>query len=125
MMSAVPERVLPRRRLPGFASRLRLRPCVSSRPRTYPEVEVAMVIATLAVWLLVSLHVAEAQLQTRKVWHIGVLTALYPPDADPPQATSKDRTSSSSGDTLRAATTVCPGWQQSWSGSMWISWLLT
>src|SRR5262245_60009648 len=86
LMSAVAERVLPRRRLPGLASRLRLRPYVSSRPRTYLEVEVAMVIVALAAWLLVGLHAAEAQLQTGKVWRIGVLTALYPPDADASQA---------------------------------------
>ena len=42
-----------------------------------------MVIATLAVWLLVGLPAAEAQPQTGKVWRIGVLTALYPPDAPP------------------------------------------
>ena len=29
---------------------------------------------------------AEAQPQTGKVWRIGVLMSLYPPDADAPQA---------------------------------------
>jgi ABC-type uncharacterized transport system substrate-binding protein len=83
MVSAVAERVVLGRCVPGVASRLRLRPYVSSRPRTYPEVDIAMVIATLAVWLLVGLHAAEAQHQTGKVWRIGVLTALYPPNAEP------------------------------------------
>ena len=82
-VSAAAERILPRTRLPGLASPSGWRPFVSSRPRTYPEVAVAMVIATLAVWLLVGLPATEAQPQTGKVWRIGVLTALYPPDAPP------------------------------------------
>src|SRR5713101_4739305 len=44
----------------------------------------------LAVILTVSLILAplaaQAQPQTGKVWRLGVLTSLYPPDADPPQA---------------------------------------
>ncbi len=50
------------------------------------KVKVATLIATLAVWLLVGAHAAEAQPPTGKVWRIGALMSLYPPDADPPQA---------------------------------------
>jgi len=53
------------------------------------KVKVAIVVATLAVWLLVGLYAAEAQRQTGKVWRLGVLTALYPSDADPSQAFRK------------------------------------
>jgi putative tryptophan/tyrosine transport system substrate-binding protein len=40
-----------------------------------------IVLGTLAAPLA-----AEAQPQTNRVWRIGVLMSLYPPDADPPQA---------------------------------------
>ena len=39
----------------------------------------------LAISVLAPL-VVEAQQQPEKVWRIGVLMSLYPPDADPPQA---------------------------------------
>jgi hypothetical protein len=72
-VSGMAERMLPNTRLTGRPSRLGLRLLV----------EVTMVIATLAVWLVVGLQTLAAQAQTGKVWRIGVLTALYPPDADP------------------------------------------
>ncbi len=40
----------------------------------------------LALSFLVAPLAVEAQPQTGKVWRIGVLMSLYPPDADPPQA---------------------------------------
>src|SRR3989442_9396921 len=49
-------------------------------------VKAATLIVTLAVGLLVGPGAAETQPQTGKVWRIGVLSSLYPPDADPPQA---------------------------------------
>jgi ABC-type uncharacterized transport system substrate-binding protein len=43
-------------------------------------------VSTVAFGLLAAPLAAEAQLQTEKVWRIGALMSLYPPDADPPQA---------------------------------------
>ena len=57
-----------------------------SKPRQYTGVEAAVLIATLAVGLLVLPSKVEAQPPTEKVWRIGALMALYPPEADPPQA---------------------------------------
>ena len=45
------------------------------------KVKVAILIAPLAVWLLVGAHTAEAQQPTGKVWRVGALMSLYPPDA--------------------------------------------
>ena len=50
------------------------------------KVKVAILIAPLAVWLLVGAHTAEAQQPTGKVWRVGALMSLYPPDAEGPQA---------------------------------------
>lgn len=52
-------------------------------------VKTAMLIATLAVGLLVGSRAAEAQPPPGRVWRIGALMSLYPPDADPPQAFRK------------------------------------
>ena len=83
----------------------------------------------LGVVLALSLALAplatEAQ-QVGTVWRIGVLSALYPSEADPAQAfrndcvswaTSRGRTSSLIGDMPRAAMTVCRVWQEKLSGS--------
>jgi putative tryptophan/tyrosine transport system substrate-binding protein len=66
----------------------RLGPCGSSSPRWSKgrEVKGAALIVILAIGLLVTPHAAEAQQQAGKVWRIGVLMSLYPPDADVPQA---------------------------------------
>ena len=45
----------------------------------------ALIFIIPAVFSAVSL-VAEGQPQPGKIWRIGVLLALYPPDAEPPQA---------------------------------------
>ena len=50
------------------------------------KVKVAILIAPLAVWLLVGAHTAEAQQPMGKVWRVGALMSLYPPDAEGPQA---------------------------------------
>jgi len=42
--------------------------------------------AVVAVSLVLAPRAVEAQPQTGRVWRIGVLMSLYPPDADPPQA---------------------------------------
>src|SRR5712692_698625 len=59
-------------------------------PRQPSSTEVPMRRIGLAFVVAVSLSLAplavEAQPQTGKVWRIGVLMSLYPPDADPPQA---------------------------------------
>ena len=52
-------------------------------------VKTAMLIATLAVGLLVGSRAAGAQPSTGKVWRIGAVMSLYPPDADPPRAFRK------------------------------------
>jgi putative ABC transport system substrate-binding protein len=49
------------------------------------EVKAATLIVCL-VGLLIGSHATEAQPQTSKMWRIGALMSLYPPDADPPQA---------------------------------------
>jgi putative tryptophan/tyrosine transport system substrate-binding protein len=49
------------------------------------EVKGAALIVISAIALLVTAQAAEAQQQTGKVWRIGVLMSLYPPDADVPQ----------------------------------------
>ena len=49
-------------------------------------VKASALIVTLAVSLLVAQRGADGQPQTEKVWRIGALMSLYPPDADPPQA---------------------------------------
>jgi putative tryptophan/tyrosine transport system substrate-binding protein len=43
-------------------------------------------LITLALGLLVAPLAVEAQPQAGKVWRVGVLSALYPAHADPPQA---------------------------------------
>lgn len=48
-------------------------------------IKTAILIATLAVGLLVASGAAEAQPPTGKLWHIGAVMSLYPPDADPPR----------------------------------------
>lgn len=50
------------------------------------EVTAAALMVILAMGLLVAPRAVEAQQQTGKVWRIGVLMSLYPPDADAPQA---------------------------------------
>ena len=50
------------------------------------EVKAATLIVILAMGLLVGPRAAEAQQQTGKVWRVGVLMSLYPPEADAPQA---------------------------------------
>jgi len=43
-------------------------------------------LSGLALSMLAVPFAAEAQPQTGKVWRIGVMMSLYPPDADAPQA---------------------------------------
>ena len=50
------------------------------------KVKPAALILTLVAGFLIAPLAAEAQPQAGKVWRIGVLTILYPRDADPPQA---------------------------------------
>ncbi len=52
---------------------------------TRMEVKGTALILILVIGLLVSPRAAQAQQQTGKVWRIGVLMSLYPPDADVPQ----------------------------------------
>jgi putative ABC transport system substrate-binding protein len=49
-------------------------------------VRASAIIVTLAVGLLIAQSAPDAQPQSEKVWRIGALMSLYPPDADPPQA---------------------------------------
>jgi putative ABC transport system substrate-binding protein len=48
--------------------------------------KIVALVPILALSLLLAPLAAEAQPQTERVWRIGALMSLYPPDADPPQA---------------------------------------
>jgi putative ABC transport system substrate-binding protein len=76
-------------RLRDVPSPLGSRRAVSSGRRDRMMAKTSMLIATLAVGLLVGSRAAEAQPSTGKVWRIGAVMSLYPPDSDPPRAFRK------------------------------------
>lgn len=70
-------------------------------------------LATTGAVAVTGAPFAAGEQQATRVYRIGVLMSLYAPDSDPPRlsakgfatlATSKDRTSSSTGDTPRGGT---------------------
>src|SRR5574341_22271 len=73
----------------GIPSLLGMRCQVPSGHRDRMMIKTAMLIATLAAGLLVGSRAAEAQPSTGKVWRIGAVMSLHPPDAAPPRAFRK------------------------------------
>src|SRR5262245_21205869 len=71
---------------PGHEPHVGLPGPISARQSQCIEVKAAVLIIIVAVALLVAPKAAEAQQRGGKLWRIGVLMSLYPPDADVPQA---------------------------------------